>query len=67
MDIIVEGSPADGLTRVDYEGRSIDGVLDEVGLTADAARCRAVPSGDLVSDVAAVQAALSALFSRVPD
>src|SRR3546814_716801 len=67
VDIVVEGSTTDGLTRVDYEGQPIDGVLDEVGLTVDAVRCRSLPSGVLVSDVATVRAALVALFDRTAE
>lgn len=67
VEIVVEGSTTDGLTRVDYEGQPIDGVLDEVGLTVDAVRCRSLPSGVLVSDVATVRAALVALFDRTAE
>src|SRR3546814_2752296 len=51
VDIVVEGSTTDGLTRVDYEGQPITGVPDEGGTTVDAVRCRAHTSRVLVSYV----------------
>src|SRR3546814_17818479 len=64
VDIVVEGSTTDGLTRVDYEGQPIARVLDEVGLPVEAVRCRSPPSAVICSVVAQFRAARVALFSQ---
>ena len=65
VDIIVQGSSLLGITRVEYEARPLEDLLDAVDLAGEALRVRALPSGDLDADVATTAEALQGLLRRV--